>query len=600
MGRTTQEDGGPATLPGFPFAQIWMADFEFVVEDGGRPRPVCMVAEEFYTGRQIRLWEDELAALGGAPFDTGMGSVFVAYFASAEFGCFRALGWPLPANTIDLFAEHRVETNGLRLPHGNSLLGAARRLEISTIGATEKETMRELIMGGGPWAPKERADILDYCASDVDLLRPLLEAMAPQIGATPQRLGHAVWRGRYMGAVATMEHNGLPIDVPTLARINARWTDIQDQMIADVDRNFGVYEGRVFKADRFAKFLKTNGIPWPRLDTGRLALDDATFRSQAKAYPQISPLRELRHALGELRLNALAVGPDGRNRTLLSPFRSKTGRNQPSNSKMIFGAATWIRGLIKPEPGTALAYLDFASQEYAIAACLSGDDRMWRAYESGDPYLQFAKDAGLAPADATKTTHKAVRDRCKAIVLGVQYGMSAWGMALRAGIMEVEARELLQMHHETYRVFWGWAESNVNNALAGGKLTTPMGWRFRVGFGTPGNPRSLLNWPMQSTGADILRLSCVRLMDAGVKICAPVHDAIVIESPTAAIEEVSAQARGVMEQACRDLLRGRPCRVDVDIIRAPVRYMDEGRGLGMWNTVMRAVDLPEHENGGGK
>jgi DNA polymerase-1 len=87
-------------------------------------------------------------------------------------------------------------------------------------------------------------------------------------------------------------------------------------------------------------------------------------------------LRELRHALGELRLNSLAVGLDGRNRTLLSPFRSKTSRNQPSNAKAIFGAATWIRGLIKPEPGTALAYLDFSSQEFAIAACLSGDERM--------------------------------------------------------------------------------------------------------------------------------------------------------------------------------------------------------------------------------
>ena len=575
-----------------PFAEIWMADFEFVVGSGERPRPVCMVAEEFWSGRQIRLWEDELQQLQAAPFDTGPNACFVAYFASAEFGCFLALGWPLPANTLDLFAEHRVVTNGTALPHGNGLLGAARHFGIDTMGAHEKESMRELIMTGGPWSAADRMAILDYCASDVELLRPLLAAMSSELAATQQRLGHAVWRGRYMGAVATMEHNGVPIDTESLRAISANWPDIQERLIAEADRSYRVYDGRTFKADRFAAYLSANDIPWPRLDTGRLALDDGTFRDMARAYPQISQLRELRHALGALRLNSLAVGPDGRNRTLLSPFRSKTGRNQPSNSKAIFGAAVWVRGLIKPEPGTALAYLDFSSQEFAIAACLSGDEKMWRAYESGDPYLQFAKDAGLAPQDATKASHEAIRDRCKAIVLGVQYGMSAYGVARRAGIMEAEARELLQLHREHYRAFWGWADANVENVLAGATMSTPMGWQFRQGFGTEGNPRSILNWPMQSTGADVLRLSCVRLMTAGVKICAPIHDAVLIEAPLEMIDEHVRLTRSIMEQACRDVLGGKPCRIDAEVIRAPDRYMDTKRGVGMWNTVMGCVGLP--------
>ena len=81
--------------------------------------------------------------------------------------------------------------------------------------------------------------------------------------------------------------------------------------------------------------------------------------------------------------------------------------------------------MIKPEPETALAYLDFSSQEIAIAACLSGDEALWQAYTSGDPYIQFAIDAGLAPVGATKESHKAERNACKVIMLGVQYGMSA-------------------------------------------------------------------------------------------------------------------------------------------------------------------------------
>jgi DNA polymerase I len=92
----------------------------------------------------------------------------------------------------------------------------------------------------------------------------------------------------------------------------------------------------------------------------------------ARLYPKLEPLRQLRRTLGRLRLHELSVGGDGRNRCMLSPFRSATGRNQPSNSRFIFGPARWVRGLIRPAEGCGLAYVDWASQEIALAAALSG------------------------------------------------------------------------------------------------------------------------------------------------------------------------------------------------------------------------------------
>ena len=106
------------------FRTVWVVDFEFNGGDGERPRPVCMVARECRTGREIRLWREDLEKLPAAPFDTGPDALFVAYFASAEMGCFLALSWRPPVNILDLFAEHRVSTNGLDLPCDNSLTGA--------------------------------------------------------------------------------------------------------------------------------------------------------------------------------------------------------------------------------------------------------------------------------------------------------------------------------------------------------------------------------------------------------------------------------------------------------------------------------------------
>jgi hypothetical protein len=106
------------------YREVWACDFEFNGADGERPRPVCMVAREARSGKEIRLWRDDLVKLRAAPFDTGPNALFIAYFASAELGCFLALGWPPPVNVVDLFAEHRVATNGQALVYGNSLLGA--------------------------------------------------------------------------------------------------------------------------------------------------------------------------------------------------------------------------------------------------------------------------------------------------------------------------------------------------------------------------------------------------------------------------------------------------------------------------------------------
>jgi DNA polymerase I-like protein with 3'-5' exonuclease and polymerase domains len=224
-------------------------------------------------------------------------------------------------------------------------------------------------------------------------------------------------------------------------------------------------------------------------------------------------LRELRAALSQMRKIDLAVGQDGRNRTMLSAFQASTSRNQPSTTKFIFGPGVWLRGLIKPPRGYGIAYIDWAQQEFGIAAALSGDRLMIAAYRSSDPYLEFAKQAGAAPADATKATHKAVRDQFKSTVLAVQYGMGADSLAQRINQPPIRARELLQMHRETYRGFWAWSDQTLTHAMLTGGLHTAFGWRVHVP--EVANVRSLRNFPMQANGAEMLRLACCRATESG-------------------------------------------------------------------------------------
>lgn len=564
------------------YRQVWIEDFEFSVQAGGHPSPICLVAHELHSGRTVRQWLWGTDA--SEPYEIDDETLVVGFFTPAEVSCRLVLGWSVPTQLIDLYPEFRAYFNGQKPASGWGLLSAAESFGVAGMAAVEKSEMRELAIRGGPFSQSEEADLLDYCASDVSLTVEVLRRMAPRIDSP-----RALLRGRYMAAVARMERVGVPIDVDRLTVLRDRLDDVKPALIEDVDRSFGVFDGTTFKRDRFAAYLTQRGIAWPRTDKGSLVMEDRTWRAMATSHPELMPLRELRASLSQLRLHDLAVGPDGRNRTMLSPFSARTSRNQPSNSRFVFGPAVWIRSLIRPAPGMGVAYVDWGQQEFGIAAALSQDQAMIEAYATGDPYLAFAVQAGAAPSDATKETHGPVRERFKQCALAVQYGMGEGSLAERLGCSPADARHLLDLHRQTYPRFWSWSDAAVDVATLRGRIETVFGWPLRVGPDL--NPRSLRNFPVQANGAEMLRIACILTTEAGIRVCAPVHDALLIEAPLDRLDADVARTQQLMEQASVGVLDGFRLRTDVDVIRHPDRY-DDPRGTEMWNRIWKVIGTP--------
>lgn len=567
---------------------IWACDFEFRPEngvEGNCPQPVCMVAKNLNNGEIIRLWQDEMARMSSAPFATDTTSLFIAYYASAEISCFIALNWPLPENILDLFIVFRSHTNGRDKIGGNGLLGALAFFALPAITTENKDNFRSLILNGGPWDEHQKNLILNYCESDVEALALLLPYLEPHIDWPRMLL-----QGQYTKAAARIENNGVPLDVATLNHVKEHWGRIQENLISEVNANFNVYDGMSFRVHLFEEYLIRNKIEWPTLPSGALDLNDETFKEMARIHPKIISLCELRSTLARMRLFELPIGTDGRNRCILSMYQSVTGRNQPSSSRFIFGPSTWLRGFIKPAEGYGLAYIDWSQQEFGIAAALSGDPRMCDAYLTGDPYLAFAKQAGAVPEGATKKTHNLEREQFKQCVLAVQYGMGAESLALRINQPVARAKQLLNLHRRTYPIFWAWSDRVVNHGLLGGQLWTTFGWRRHVGSGT--NVRSLQNFPMQANGAEMLRLACVRLTEQNIRICAPVHDALLVEVPLDHLDTTVAHVQDAMRWASAVVLQGFELNSDVKIVRYPERYMDP-RGTIMWNTVMKLLAMDD-------
>jgi DNA polymerase I-like protein with 3'-5' exonuclease and polymerase domains len=102
--------------------------------------------------------------------------------------------------------------------------------------------------------------------------------------------------------------------------------------------------------------------------------------------------------------------------------------------------------------------------------------------------------------------------------------------------------------------------------------------------------RTINNFPSQATGAEILRVACILLMEHDIKILAPVHDAILIECEEGEAEESIKLTQKLMSDASEIVLGvGNRIKTEADVIKYPERYSDS-RGVETWNKVLKIVE----------
>lgn len=419
----------------------------------------------------------------------------------------------------------------------------------------------------------------------------------------PRNLKAALLHGEYMKVCADVERIGVPLDILTLRHLQKNWDNIRRKLVGQSLKDYPIFDDLHFSHERFEAFLKERGLDksWPLTKKSKLRRTDGdTWHKQASLHPEIEPARVLFNTMNMDKLN-VACGTDGRNRVILGAFGTVTSRNAPSGNKesgtFIFAPAKWARFLIKPVRGTALAYLDWASQEYGVCAVLSGDKNMIRCYESGDPYLEFAVLAGAAPPGATKDSHPEVRKLYKVVTLAVGYGMKWWGLQHTAGVSERVAKKIFADYRRVFSTFCEWREKQVDEFDLRGRITTVLGWPLHRSKDT--RPNTVVNFPGQANAAEMLRLAAIEARYRGVEICALVHDALLIQAPVDSIRSAIQKTKEAMAAASKAILLGYELRVDCrddklvkgrlvrgDVTRFPQRFYSED-GVDFWNRIRK-------------
>jgi hypothetical protein len=603
------------------FRQFAVADFEYEIPDGELPRVLCLVvyllSERLEYVRTIRLWRGEFGT--APPFDIGPDTLFVAYTAWAELTCFTVLGWKFPHHIFDLHTAFLAADNMLpptRFNDEEERKRDPKNLETAcakyACGADWGEIDKRQIakdIGEGNWHKYGKEGVLDYCefdvANEVKLFRAMLREHRNAHGAlifpaanVPDVLR---WSEYSAKCCALIQARGMLIDMPMWNEVQEQSFAVTSALVRKFDPSQGITESPVyvregdhfrFSQRNFERFLPHLGIyAWPRLDSGALSLDSDAF----KLFHHVRGIEDL-HALHDsLRVIAsakLPIGSDGRNRPSLFPFGARTGRN--AHCKSLYNAHAGLRSFLVPPPGKRLVSLDWRTQEVGIAAVIFDDATQRADYRSGDVYHALARLLGLTADDDRKRwarDHADVRQRMKALQLGINYLMGVKSISTRIERHPLVAAEILRMHRARYPRLYAGRQEAIELAMLRREIRARNNWPLRISFSP--NERTLANFPCQANGAAMLQVATVRLVRAGIVPVMLVHDGILLEIDEDHAQEQEALAIEIMQAASRDVLGGFQVDADVDQrVLAGQRYVDKRPvSKRMWQTIVDTLEI---------
>ena len=172
----------------------------------------------------------------------------------------------------------------------------------------------------------------------------------------------------------------------------------------------------------------------------------------------------------------------------------------------------------------------------------------------------------------------------KPIQLGINYGMGVTSLSKALDRHPLIGAEVLWLYAKRHPNFWRGRLETIENALLDRRIESSYGWPLRISHSP--NQRSLMNFPCQSGGAEMLRGATTRLCDAGIVPIMLVHDGILFEeTDPRRIEEATAIMRAVGREICDGIDVG----VDLDwsSLKSGPRYQDKRpMAKKMWGVIM--------------
>ncbi len=201
---------------------------------------------------------------------------------------------------------------------------------------------------------------------------------------------------------------------------------------------------------------------------------------------------------------------------------------------------------------------DYSQIELRILAHISNCQELIDAFlHDEDIHTKVAADIhGISEREVTKE----MRSMAKAVIFGIVYGISGFGLSENLHISNKDANHFIEKYYEFYPGVKNYMDEIVKEAYQNGEVKTLFG-RIRkinelkdTNFRTRAmGERMALNTPIQGTSADIMKMAMIEVYNKMCennlesKMILQVHDEIIIDAKKDELDKLNSILKEAME-----------------------------------------------------
>jgi len=433
------------------------------------------------------------------------------------------------------------------------------------------------------WAAAElSASQLQYAALDARLALDLWAAQRKLLAGSGMVRVHQVESEALVG-VAEARLTGLTLDLPEARRMLHQREGVLEQLQERLLQDLGVEN--LNSTRQVAEAVVGRGHELPTTDAGNLKVSEDVLRPLYQQDQGLVPIKEARATGKDLRtylrnwVELAEADPAGRLRPQLRSNGASTGRMTCPKGELpkpttLQGVPTAMRHLFVAAPGHVLVDGDWSAIEHRLAAALYGEDAYVRIYTEGlDPHAYTA--AAIYGRELVKDAEgNWPPERAVGKTANFAMGYGCGPRKMQDLLSTAQGREVSLA--EATRVCDGWDRAYPALAKLRNQYRQREPWEVRSALGrrmadkrlTKGEPgvhfsgsepcrirsTNALNWPIQSSGAELLKETVALLMPRlwdelpGARLAHLVHDEILLEVP----EHLAEQAAAVLLEVMQD------------------------------------------------
>ena len=360
--------------------------------------------------------------------------------------------------------------------------------------------------------------------------------------------------------LANMEYDGVKVDASILKdmeeEMSTRISDIEQEIYTLVGEEFNISSPKQLGVILFEKLE----LPGAKKTKTGYKTDVSVLNKLIGSHPVIEKILEYRRLtkIKSTYLEGLSnyIREDGKIHTIYKQNLTRTGRlssvepnlqNIPARDE----EGRMIRKAFLPVNDVFLS-ADYSQMELRVLAHVSDSKELQQAFiNDEDIHTRVAADIyGISMEEVTKN----MRKTAKAVIFGIVYGISGFGLGENLEISSQEAKEFIDKYYELYPGVKNYMDNIVMEAYRDGYVKTLFNRKrvieelqnknFMV---RQSGERIALNTPIQGTSADIMKIAMVKIFnemkekDIKSKMLLQVHDELifdVLEEEKEILEEI--------------------------------------------------------------